>query len=53
MAVVTISRQHASGGDEIPLKLAERLGYDHVNKKLISEVARRASVPESQIRRQQ
>ncbi len=51
MAVVTISRQHASGGDEIALKLAERLGYDHVNKELISEVARRASVPESEVER--
>ncbi|RKY04033.1 hypothetical protein DRP77_04950, partial [Candidatus Poribacteria bacterium] len=51
MAVITISRQYGSGGDEIALKVAERLGYDHVNKELISEVARRARVPESEVER--
>jgi cytidylate kinase len=51
LAVVTVSRQHASGGDEIALRLAEKLGYEHVNKELISEVARRASVPESEVER--
>ena len=51
MAVITISRQYGSGGDEIAIKLAERLGYEHVNKELISEIARRAKVPETEVER--
>ena len=32
MAVITISCQFGSGGEDIPHKVAEALGYDYVDK---------------------
>ena len=49
MAVITISREHGSGGAEIGRRVAKILGYDYVDKELITEVARRANVPESEV----
>ncbi|NLW11891.1 MAG: cytidylate kinase-like family protein [Clostridiaceae bacterium] len=38
MAVITISREYGSAGDIIAEKIAESLGYQLVNKKLIEEI---------------
>jgi cytidylate kinase len=42
MAVITISRQFGSGGDEIAHCVASALGYDLINKEQIVEAARLA-----------
>jgi cytidylate kinase len=49
MAVITLSRQMGSGGDLVAARAAEILGYDLVDKALITEVAREAKVPESEV----
>ena len=51
MAVVTISRQLGSMGDLVATRAAERLGYEVVDKNLITEVARDANVPETEVER--
>ena len=49
MAVITISREHGSGGGKIGRCVAKILGYDYVDKELITEVAKMANVPESEV----
>jgi len=49
VAVITISSEHGSGGGEIGLCVAKILGYDYVDKELITEVAKMANVPESEV----
>jgi len=44
MAVVTVSREIGAGGDEVSVMVAEKLGYELVDKALIVQVARRAGV---------
>lgn len=44
MAVITISREYGSHGNLISRKVAQILGYDHVDKELINEVAQMAKV---------
>lgn len=39
MAVITISRQYGSGGDEIADKVCEMLGYRYFDKQLMAQVA--------------
>ena len=39
MAVITISRQYGSGGDEIAAQVCERLGYHYFDKNLMAQVA--------------
>lgn len=51
MAVVTVSRQLGSAGDLIAAAAARKLGYDHVDKDLITEVAREANVSEEEVER--
>lgn len=51
MAVVTVARQLGSAGDLIAAAAAKELGYDHVDKDLITEVAREANVPEEEVER--
>ncbi len=51
MAVVTTSRQMGSGGDRVGARVAELLGYDLVEKALITEIAREANVSESEVER--
>ncbi len=51
MAVITISRQLGSIGDLVARRASEVLGYDLVDKNLITEVAREANVPESEVER--
>ncbi|MPZ13175.1 MAG: cytidylate kinase-like family protein [Chloroflexi bacterium] len=46
MAVITVSRQYASGGGEIAQRVAERLDAVLLDRELIHEVARRLGLPE-------
>jgi hypothetical protein len=46
MPIVTISRQFASGGGDIALKVAERLNVPLLDRQLINEVAQRLGLPE-------
>ncbi|MCW9001672.1 MAG: cytidylate kinase-like family protein [Rhodospirillales bacterium] len=48
--IITISRDHGSGGDEIAEALAERLGIDCYGKEVLNAVAKRAEVNESLLR---
>lgn len=40
MAVVTVARQLGSGGDLIAEQLAQVLGYEHVDRRLVEEIAK-------------
>ena len=51
MCVITVSRELGSGGDRIAHSVAEELGYDAVDKKLITEVAQLANVSEFEVER--
>ncbi len=39
MAVVTVARQLGSGGDRIAERVAEALGYEHVDRRLVEEIS--------------
>lgn len=39
MAVITVARQLGSFGDRIAAKVAEELGYEYVDKRLVEEIA--------------
>ena len=39
MAIITVSRQLGSGGDLIARKVAEKLGYEYVDHRLVKEIA--------------
>jgi len=49
MAVITISRQFGSGGDEIAGRVCEALGYRFFNKRMVEEAARQAGLLEHEI----
>lgn len=49
MAVITLSRQYGSGGDEIALEVAERLGFRYLDKRLLAEIAAEVSFTEVQM----
>lgn len=51
MCVVTVSRQLGSGGDLIAHRVAEELGYDALDKNLITAVAHMANVSEFEVER--
>jgi CMP/dCMP kinase len=44
MAIVTISRQFGAGGHTLGIRVAERLGYQLVDKEIIAQVAKEANV---------
>src|SRR3972149_6504537 len=48
-AVITISRQAGSGGDEIALKVCRMLGYAYLDKSLIASVVKSLDVSEKDI----
>jgi len=48
MAVITISRQFGSGGDEIADHICQSLGYRHFDKRLIAKAAADAGFSEQQ-----
>lgn len=49
MATITISRQYASGGEEIAARVAEILGYTIFDKTMMAEVAREVGLTEHEI----
>jgi CMP/dCMP kinase len=49
MAVITISRQYGSGGDEIAAYLCEVLGYHYFDKRLMARVATEAGLSPSEV----
>ena len=49
MAVITISRQYASGGNEIALRVCERLGYRIFDKRLMVRAAAVLGLSEQEI----
>jgi cytidylate kinase len=44
MAVISISRQFGAGGETLSEMLAERLGYEFVDRELINKVAKAADI---------
>ena len=42
MAVITISRQYGSGGDEVASRLCELLGYRLFDKQMMAQIAVRS-----------
>jgi cytidylate kinase len=49
MAIITISRQYGSGGDEIADQVCQILGYRHFDKRDIARAAARAGFSEEEI----
>lgn len=49
MAVITISRQVGSGGDEIAARVCERLGYRYFDKQAMLEAAEGAGLCEAEV----
>lgn len=49
--IITISREFGAGGGEIGRKVAQKLGYDYIDKELIIKAARETNVdPEKMIK---
>ncbi|PKO23622.1 MAG: hypothetical protein CVU38_03295 [Chloroflexi bacterium HGW-Chloroflexi-1] len=46
MPIITLSRELGSGGDDIAIAVAERLGLHLVGREVINRAARQAGVPE-------
>ncbi len=49
MAVLTISRQYGSGGDDIADQVCRILGYRHFTKRHIARAAMEAGLSEQEI----
>ncbi len=49
MAIVTISRQHGSGGDHIAALVADQLGYRMFDKQVMAQVAHDAGLSEAEV----
>ena len=49
MAVITVSRQYGSGGDEIAAQVCEMLGYRHFDKLLMAQVASEVKLSEREM----
>jgi len=49
MAVITISRQYGSGGDQIAARVCEILGYSMFDKNLMVQVASEVGLSESEV----
>lgn len=49
MAVITISRQYGSGGDEIASRLCELLGYRYFDKQMMAQVAAEAGLSTKEV----
>ena len=46
MAIITISRGAESGGEELARHLSERLGYEAIDREVISECSRKYNIME-------
>ena len=51
MAVITVSREYGSHGENIAQQVAQRLGYAYFDKGILADVANIADMTEEQIRR--
>ncbi|MCZ6633979.1 MAG: cytidylate kinase-like family protein [bacterium] len=51
MAIITVSREYGSDGRTVAQKVAEALGYEHIDKDLLVEVARKVQVPVAEVAR--
>ena len=51
MAVITISRQYASGGSDIARLVAQRLGWSVIDNEFIDRVAQRANLDPDEVER--
>jgi cytidylate kinase len=49
MAVITISRQYGSGGDEVAALVSEKLGYPQFDKSQIEKAAAEAGLSQKEI----
>jgi CMP/dCMP kinase len=49
MAVITISREVGSEGDQIALRVCELLGYRYLDKLLLAQVAREQGISETEV----
>lgn len=49
MAVITVSRQYGSGGDEVAARVCELLGYRYFDKHLMAQVASEMGLPSKQV----
>ena len=49
MAVITISREVGSGGDQIARRLCELLGYRYFDKTLMAQVAKEQGVSDTEV----
>jgi cytidylate kinase len=49
MAVITISRQYGSPGNEIAVRVCEILGYHYFDKRLMAQVASEVGLSEQEI----
>ncbi len=49
MAVITISRQYGSGGDEIARHICDILGYQHFDKRMIARATMEVGLSEQEI----
>lgn len=49
MAVITMSRQYGSGGDEIAVRVCELLGYRYFDKALMAQIAAETALWEGPI----
>ena len=47
--IITIGREYGSGGREIGLKLAEKLGWKFYDRELIAAIAEKTMMPESMV----
>ncbi len=50
MPVITISKEFASGGINIAKQLAEKLGYDYLDKDIVKQVAEHTKVSHQEVR---
>ena len=50
MAVITISREYGSRGEQIAQQVAKELGYSYFDKEILTDVAREADTTEDKIR---
>ena len=47
MAVITISKEFATDSQEVAARLAAKLGYEYIGKRLVSEIAKQLKISEA------
>ena len=49
MAVITISREYGSGGDEVAFRLCDLLGYRYFDKRMMAQIASEAGLSSKEV----